>query len=70
LEVANCYLAESENMYFDINLNPTFVSDDNFYFLKMDEIYSGRNLKCREQVPPKRSYFPVSLKCHKRGYQI
>jgi len=29
LEVANCYLAEGENMYFDINLNPTFVSDDN-----------------------------------------
>jgi len=29
LEVSNCCLAESENMYFDINLNPTFVSDDN-----------------------------------------
>jgi hypothetical protein len=29
LEVASCYLAESENMHFDINLNPSFVSDDN-----------------------------------------
>jgi len=29
LEVANCYLAESENTYFGINLNTTFVLDDN-----------------------------------------
>ena len=28
LKVANFYLAESENMYFYINLKPTFVSDD------------------------------------------
>lgn len=29
LEVTNCYLAESQNIYFDIYLNRTFVSDDN-----------------------------------------
>jgi hypothetical protein len=28
-EVADCCPAESENMYFDKNLNPTFASDDN-----------------------------------------
>ena len=70
LEVANCCLAESEKVYININLNSAFVSDDSAGSSGWMKFILEGTLKCREQVPPKRSYFPVSLNCHQIGYKI